>query len=183
MSGCRQDQKTELEETKDSVQLVFQENDYLIPKDLDLTIKPNKFGRAAVVDISKKVARLNYVVDYDLYVALGSNDAACSTYVLNNHNLAMAAYKPANIFTKIARIEILKAPSVYTPITNIYLLLNSFNNNYWQLPNVDASILLFNKPLGGVAFIGGVNSTGGRSAVCGVYNYNTFFNSFIIAHE
>ena len=183
MSGCRKDQKTELEEIKDSVQLVFQENDYLIPKDLDLTIKPNRFGRAAIVDISKKVARLNYVIDYDLYVALGSNDAACSTYVLNNHNLAMAAYKPANIFTKIARIEILKAPSVYTPITNIYLLLNSFNNNYWQLPNVDASILLFNKPLGGLAFIGGVNSTSGRSAVCGVYAQNTFFNSFIIAHE
>lgn len=183
VSACRKDQKTEQIQTKDSVQLVFQENDYLIPKDLDLTIKPNQFGRAAIVDISKKVARLNYVVDYDLYVALGSNDAACSTYVLNNHNLAMAAYKPANIFTKIVRIEILRTPSPYTPITNIYLMLNSFNNAYYLLPNVDASILLFNKPLGGLAFIGGVNSTAGRSAVCGVYTQNTFFNSFIIAHE
>lgn len=65
VSSCRPDLKLEQTETKDSVQLVFQENDYVIPKDYNLTIKPNKFGRMAIVDISKKVARLNYVFDYD----------------------------------------------------------------------------------------------------------------------
>lgn len=147
-----------------------------------LASKFKSFGRNAV-DISKKIARVNYVVDYDLYTQLGSNEVACSTYVNKNHNLAMKAYEPFNIFTKIVRIEIFKVPSVYTPLTNIYSILNAFNNNYYLLPGVDCNILLFAKPLGGVAFIGGVNSTSGRSLVCGVYPQDTYFNHFLIAHE
>jgi hypothetical protein len=183
MSGCRQDQKTELEETKDSVQFVFNENDYLIPDSLDLVTKPNRFGRAAVVDISKKVARVMYVVEYDLYLQLGSDLQRCSTFVIDNHNKAMKPFAAGTIYTKITKIVINTVPTVYTPITNSAQMLVSFTNNTVNEPNIDVKGLLVAKIFGGIAWIGGINSSTSNCFVAGLYPYSNDYNPYNTSHE
>lgn len=142
----------------------------------------SKYARVATVDLSKKIAKVLYVMDYDLYVGLGSNEAACSTYIYNNHNLAMKAFEAANIYNKIEKIIILKTPSVFTPITSALTMLSVFNTTYYP-ENFNTKILLFNKNLGGYAFTNGINSSGGNSLICGVFTNNSYWNSFNIAHE
>ena len=165
----------------DKVEIMSLGDDSTIFAKQDLAVT-SKYARVATVDLSKKIARVLYVMDYDLYVALGSNDATCSTYIYTNHNLAMKAFEAANIYNKIEKIIILKTPSVFTPITSAISMLSTFNSTYIN-ENFNTKILIFNKNLGGYAFTNGINSSVANSLICGVWKTDSYWNSFNIAHE
>lgn len=175
--SCNKENSENTNHSQDEIMSLGDDSTIFAKQDL-----ASKYARVATVDISKKIARVLYVMDYDLYVALGSSDAACSTYIYTNHNLAMKAFEAANIYNKIEKIIILKTPSVFTPITSALSMLSTFNSTYIN-EKFDTKILLFNKNLGGYAFTNGINSSVANSLICGVWKTDSYWNSFNIAHE
>jgi len=177
LSGCRQDQSVENSgPKKDSILNCNTDNQFNANQ--DLVKSGNSYGRAAV---GEKVARILFVVDNDLYLALGSNVSACTTYVQNEVAKSLIPYAAIPVRYKIAAIKILTTSSPY-PL-NITQTLINFNNDYLNEPNVDAKVLLTTKYFGGIAWIGGINSSTSNTAVCQVFAQSNYYSSFTIAHE
>jgi len=144
----------------------------------DLVKSGNSYGRASV---GEKVARILFVVDNDLYIALGSNVSACTTFVQNEVAKSLVPYAAIPVRYKISGIKILLTTSPYS--LNITQTLINFNNDYLNEPNVDAKVLLTTKYFGGIAWIGGINSSTSNTAVCQVFAQSNYYSSFTIAHE
>jgi hypothetical protein len=176
VSSCRQDQTTVRIEKTDSIPTC--KTNVQFNASQDLVSSGKSYGRAAV---GEKVARILFVVDNDLYLALGSNAAACTTYVQNEVAKSLLPFAAIPVRYKIAGIKILTTTSPY-PL-NIAQTLINFNNDYLNEPNVDAKGLLTTKWFGGIAWIGGINSSKSNTFVCQVFPQSTYYNSFTIAHE
>jgi hypothetical protein len=160
--------------------------EYVFPT---LPLNTETISEGTPLAINPKVARLCWVVDYDIYTNMGKDLVKIGNFFANLQAAKLVYYNAIGINNVVIELTVLTEPSIYSSLTDSYSALTKFANTYYGTkPDIHLMHLFTNKSYGGLAYLNGIVNPNARYAVSGIFNNLNVINGYswtigVTAHE